>query len=205
MKVEVGGRLWDSMAQAKRAADILLDEHSFIDGDELTCFPLRLVRDLLDYHNSAEWFLSHGEVGRITTETQNNHRVFAAYVGPESERFYFGTTNIRWNPKTEYRKLSDTARSKVGDQMVDFRRTTPRPMHCPICDLSIQPDDILHVDHIDPFCRLLAAFRATHRDPTDQVQPDDAWVSAWQAYHKEHAVLRGIRATCNLNGGCPSA
>ncbi|BDI34002.1 hypothetical protein CCAX7_60530 [Capsulimonas corticalis] len=81
------------MAEAKRAAEILLDEDGFVERDELTGFAARLVADLMRHHTHAEWFYSHGEVARLTTETQGSHRVFAAYVGPEDKRFYFGLAN----------------------------------------------------------------------------------------------------------------
>jgi hypothetical protein len=200
MELRAGGRNWKSMAAAVRCAKTLLTDE-FEEGYELEGFCFRLVRDLIPYHTTADWFLETGEVGRITTETQNDHPVFAIYVGPEQTRHYFGTNNIRWKQKTDHRRISDIARSMIGDQIKTYRTVNPRPTWCEICQSEINDTDPLVVDHIIPFHCLLAAFRALHGDPSDLSIPDPEWVTSWQEFHQMHATLRGVHTKCNTERG----
>lgn len=196
VKIRLGGRGWGSMAEAKRSAQILLDDCA--NGEILEGFARRLVRDMLDYYTRCSWYLSHGDVVRIAVEDQGKDRVFAIYLGPMEQRFYFGLTNVRWNPKTEQRQVSELARALISDQIKSFRHNTPTPETCAICKLPITANCKLAVDHIETYASLLKAFLVDFPAPDDLGRPDPEWVRVWQEYHAKRATLRIVHARCNL-------
>jgi hypothetical protein len=88
-----------------------------------------------------------------------------------------------------------------------------REEHCELCSKALCAPE--HVDHVIPFRKLRDEFLEQWKGeiPTefekgkrrggviDFLRNDILFKIAWQTYHKDHAVLRVVHASCNLSRG----
>lgn len=81
---------------------------------------------------------------------------------------------------------------------------------CDLCGQRVIRDDV-HVDHIEPFESLVLSFLAGYKGEVPSVFGEDPeshttafladdleFAYAWQDFHRTHATLRAVCATCNL-------
>jgi 5-methylcytosine-specific restriction endonuclease McrA len=166
-----------------------------------------MMRDMLDLHPSRDWFLSKGAVRKLVIEEEFGRAVVAVYAGPCEDRYYFSPHNCQIHTPTDRARLVKLMRRTVADQIADFRRHELELLgdaspHCKICGAPIALQSDIHIDHVVPFKCLVDDFvreRATP-DLEDRIPP--VWISAWQDYHRFHAVLRIACRECNIRRGC---
>lgn len=104
-------------------------------------------------------------------------------------------------------ELNGALRQSISYQIWDFKKSAKQ-----ICELC-SAIDILHVDHIVHFEKLVQDFHSENNFPlpTEFIEVDDGtyrrgftindkkYEDAWTNYHKRHATLRILCKKCNLS------
>lgn len=103
-----------------------------------------------------------------------------------------GTINVfSWNKcaldrkDTDHKKLRDVLRSAIVPDILEFKRDA---ICCMICGRT----EYLHADHIDPFRDLVNKYIEDHGNNIS-----NRWICGFVDYHKEHARLQILCASCN--------
>lgn len=104
-------------------------------------------------------------------------------------------------------ELNGALRQSISYQIWDFKKSAKQ-----ICELC-SAIDILHVDHIVHFEKIVQDFHSENKFPlpTEFIEVDDGtyrrgftindknYEDAWTNYHKKHATLRILCKKCNLS------
>ena len=97
-------------------------------------------------------------------------------------------------------------RAVIQRQIEEFRRNNIVPETCPICCAVMSE---VHIDHIVPFCKLLADFLSKESLTFDDIEivrevgknkrlKDEELGKRFADYHQQHAKLRYLCAHCNI-------
>lgn len=103
-----------------------------------------------------------------------------------------GTIDVfSWNKRalgrvdTEHKKLRNILRESIVSDILAFKKDA---ICCAICSRT----EYLHADHINPFRDIVSDYISEYGKETN---PE--WISRWITYHKEHAQLQILCASCN--------
>ncbi len=110
-------------------------------------------------------------------------------------------------PSQPIQPLAQAMRYAVRRQIAGFRRQHPERV-CAACQAAGGSE--YHVDHVEPFRALKQRFVAQTVHPVPMIVyraqcqaalSPGPFTRAWQAFHRRHATLQWLCATCNLQKG----
>jgi hypothetical protein len=113
---------------------------------------------------------------------------------------------------TDKEQVSTAARFEICEQIQEFKELNIMDVDtCELCQLHINKDEKLDIDHIILFETLFSDFLAKTKISYSDVAIDDLGIksqftdrtlaSKWIAFHKEFAILRIVHHICNLKRG----
>ena len=86
---------------------------------------------------------------------------------------------------TEHCKLMKTMRAAIVPDILHFKRDA-------ICCVECGSVEFLQADHVKPFRDISSEYIKL-----EGCEVDETWLSGWISYHKSHAALQILCATCN--------
>ncbi len=216
-RVEVAGRTFDSQKQLEGLCRNLWKEiDACEDVRKHPCAEFaEFILCLLNRHPNAHNKLHCRPLERIELrKTGAGHGFRLHYVGG-------GVDDISWRkcvsgkPASQRQRLTAAFRQVVQPQIDEFRAANP-VAKCTRCNIEFGNDDPSHIDHAPPweFRVIVEKFTGTHGEPTGDMVANapltmyrhrfhdehKAYADEFARYHREHACLRVICKTCNLQG-----
>ncbi|AJO78641.1 DUF3223 domain-containing protein [Pseudomonas sp. MRSN 12121] len=113
--------------------------------------------------------------------------------------------------QSSHGKVCEALRFAVRPQLIAFRDAVGLPTKCAATGVDITERQDLHIDHVEPFWRLLERFCGDHGiDLTklgtigngEQLSLTNQYISsAFEEYHRLHAKLQPLLKTANIAKG----
>ena len=206
--IEIGDRRFPS----KKAAGDFIREilYRYPIGARISNADSRVLLDLLTLHREAEQKIGVG-VEFFTVEQNMSTRGFwlTRTDGSRTDWSFLACLT----PPTREAEAKAAFRTAIRDQIVEFRACIELGgLVCPITGEALTGHDQIHIDHEIPFETLLSRFLdeqsvqidsidviPTRDGSTEHELRDDRIRSAWQRYHREHALLRAVSRRANLS------
>lgn len=123
-----------------------------------------------------------------------------------------------WPPKKKQSKeqihiaqVKQAARGAIGFQISRFRESIELPITCPLTLKKLTNWSSIHIDHIEPFSKLLEEWLDFHDlNPYDialegpktaKTFKDKSLLKSWSDFHQTHARLQAVHSKANLRKG----
>lgn len=127
-----------------------------------------------------------------------------------------------WPPKKKQTKeqihlaqFKQAARQIIGRQIKKFREGIELPISCPISKKKLSNWSSIHIDHIEPFSKLLEEWLDLNNlnpyeialvgPATNKNFKDESLIRSWYEFHEKRAQLQAVYSKANLSKGAKTA
>lgn len=210
MKIVVGDEVFGSKkALTEKVCSILW---AYKPGQTISDEHHKFIYALLLRHSHAAEKIGPGVVRTIIHDNGFKSQGFSVVRVDGSIESFSYTVCI--TPNTPDKKVNSTFRREIVDQVLAVKKkafVNKVTITCPVTNTSITWDEC-HIDHEPPatFEVLVDRFLANRNISPEAIQIakfgmgrfafiDRELASAWQHFHKQHAILRAVSKRANLS------